>query len=170
MLAAAGFAESRALRLFGGLMAINIARRGAVGYDPLMEVSDVRRRLRGAIDEARRRTAERRAWSEQARRAYETLLAEVAVPTFHMLQTALSGEGHRFKVATPGEAVRLSLERSPDEMIELSLDTERDVPAVVLRPRAAAAGACQQRADRLRGSRHRAVDRRRHRSPRCCPS
>lgn len=33
MLAAAGFAESRALRLFGGLMAINIARRGAVGYD-----------------------------------------------------------------------------------------------------------------------------------------
>ena len=55
-----------------------------------MEVSDVRRRLRAAIEEARRRTAERRESADQARRAYDTLLPEVAVPTFHSLQTALT--------------------------------------------------------------------------------
>ena len=34
---------------------------------------------------------------------------------------------------TPGGAARLALERSPEEFIELALDTERDQPAVMLR-------------------------------------
>src|SRR6059058_2777295 len=90
------------------------AQRGTcrVGYDSLMEVSDVRRRLRGAIEEARRRSADRRARADEASRAWERVLPEVAVPAFHTMASALTGEGYRFKVATPGEAVRLSLERS----------------------------------------------------------
>ena len=98
-----------------------------------MEVSEVRRRLRSAIDEAKKRAAERRARVEEARRAWERLLPEVAVPTFHTLAGALTAEGHRFKVFTPGEAVRLSLERSAEEFVELSLDTERDEPALLVR-------------------------------------
>ena len=98
-----------------------------------MEVSEVRRRLRSAIDEARRRATERRARVEEAGRAWERLLPELAVPTFQTMAGALAAEGHRFKVFTPGQAVRLSLERSAEEFVELSLDTQRDQPALMLR-------------------------------------
>jgi hypothetical protein len=98
-----------------------------------MEVSDVRRRLRSAIDDAKKRSVERRTRVDDARRAWERLLPEVAVPTFHTMAGALTAEGHRFKVFTPGEAVRLSLERSAEEFVELSLDTDRDEPALLLR-------------------------------------
>jgi len=97
-----------------------------------MEVSDVRRQLRSAIDQAKRRAAERRARADQASRDYEQFLAGVAVPTLQTVAQALIGEGHRFKVTTPGQTVRLGAEFSPDDYLELSLDTERDVPAVVL--------------------------------------
>ena len=98
-----------------------------------MEVSDVRRRLRGAMEEAKRRAAERREKTDAAARAWQTVLPEVAVPAFHTLASALAGEGHRFKVLTPGDSVRLSLERSAEEYIELALDTTRDSPAVMIR-------------------------------------
>jgi hypothetical protein len=97
-----------------------------------MEVSDVRRRLRAAIEGARARAAERRARTDEASRAYEAFLAAIAVPAFHTVVNALVGEGYRFKVITPGRAVRMSPERQSEDFLELSLDTERDVPAVVL--------------------------------------
>jgi hypothetical protein len=40
-------------------------------------------------------------------------------------------EGHRFKVFTPADAVRLASESSADDFIELTLDTTVDPPAVV---------------------------------------
>lgn len=98
-----------------------------------MEVSDVRRRLRGAIDEARRRTAERRARNDEAARAWEQILSGTAVPLFQTLASALVAEGYRFKVLTPGDTVRLSLERSAEEFVELALDTQRDEPALLVR-------------------------------------
>jgi hypothetical protein len=97
-----------------------------------MEVSDVRRRLRTAIDDARRRAEERRGQRDEASRAWERLLAEVAVPAFHMMASALTGEGHRFKVETPGTTVRLTPERGGEEFIELALVTDREEPALLL--------------------------------------
>lgn len=97
-----------------------------------MEVSDVRRRLRAAIESAKVRAAERRTRTDEASRAYDAILETVAVPAFHTVVNALVGEGHRYKVTTPGRAVRLSSERSADDFVELSLDTGRDAPAVVL--------------------------------------
>ena len=98
-----------------------------------MEVSDVRRRLRAAIDEAKRHSTERRARVDAATRAWEDVLPATVVPAFHALAQALAAEGHRFKVLTPGESARLSVERSAEEFIELALDTARDAPAVMLR-------------------------------------
>ena len=97
-----------------------------------MELSDVRRRLRGAMDEAKKRAAERRARGDEASRSFDTFLPEVAVPAFHALAQALTGEGFRFKVLTPGRAVRLSSEFSPDDYLELARDTARDTPGLVL--------------------------------------
>ena len=98
-----------------------------------MEVSDVRRRIRTAIETARARRAERRARTDEAVRAYEPFLAEIAVPAFHSVAGALTGEGHRFNVLTPAGTVRLSPERSSEDFIELGLDTDRERPAVVIR-------------------------------------
>ena len=78
------------------------------------------------------RAGERRARTDEASRAYDAILETVAVPAFHTVVNALVGEGHRFKVTTPGRAVRLSPERAPADFIELSLDSERDTPAVLL--------------------------------------
>ena len=97
-----------------------------------METSDVRRRIRAAIEAARVRAAERRTRTGEATRAYDQFLEAIAVPAFHTVANALVGEGHRFKVSTPGRAARLSPERAAEDFIELSLDTERDVPAVVI--------------------------------------
>jgi hypothetical protein len=98
-----------------------------------MEVSDVRRRLRGAIEDARRRVAERRARVDEASRSYERFLPDVAVPAFHKMVQALGGEGHRFKVQTPAHAVRLAPDRATDDHIELALDSDRDAPVLVAR-------------------------------------
>jgi hypothetical protein len=96
-----------------------------------MEVSEVRRRLRGAIDAARKGAQERRVRSDQAARDYEVFLRERAVPVFHTFASALVAEGHRFKVFTPAEAVRLALESSGEDYIELTLDSTVDPPVVL---------------------------------------
>lgn len=98
-----------------------------------MEVSDVRRRIRTAIEAARSRSAERRLRTDQASRAYEEFLDAIAVPAFHLVANALTGEGHRFNVITPGRTARLSPERTAEDFIELALDTDRERPAVVVR-------------------------------------
>jgi hypothetical protein len=98
-----------------------------------MEVSDVRRRLRLAIDETKRQADERRAKKDAAVREWERVLADVAIPLFHQVVQALNSEGYRYKVTTPGSSVRLVPERGGEEFIEVALDTEGDAPAVMIR-------------------------------------
>ena len=96
-----------------------------------MEISEIRRRLRSAIDEARRDAAARRARSDAALRDYDTFLSAVAVPVVQQMASALSGEGHHFNVATPAGSVRLTSAGSPEDYIEIALDTSEDPPEVV---------------------------------------
>lgn len=96
-----------------------------------MEVSEVRRRLRAAIEKARRGSEERRARTEAAARDYEVFLEQRATPIFHQLAAALKAEKFSFKVFTPAASIRLASDRSPDEFIELSLDDTSDPPAVL---------------------------------------
>lgn len=98
-----------------------------------MEVAEVRRRLRAAIEQARRQAAARRERMDRASRDYERFLAERAVPVFSTLAAALTAEGHRFSVYTPAESVRLSSERSATDFLELALDTSGDQPVLVVR-------------------------------------
>ena len=97
-----------------------------------MEVSEVRRRLRAAIDQARRDVSARRERTDLASRAYGRFLEAHAVPVFQTLAAALTAEGLRYKVATPAGSVRLSADSSSD-FIELGLDTSQDPPAVLVR-------------------------------------
>jgi hypothetical protein len=97
----------------------------------VIEVSEIRRRLRGAIERARQAAEDRRARTDAASRDYEEFLVNRAVPMFRQFALALTGEGHPFKVFTPAASVRLASDRSSEEFIELTLDDSSDPPAVV---------------------------------------
>jgi hypothetical protein len=96
-----------------------------------LEVSHVRRRLSAAIEQARRGAQQRRERSSDAQRAYETFLANVAVPVVRMVASALKADGYPFTVATPGGGVRLISDKGRDDYLEIALDTAADPPDVV---------------------------------------
>jgi hypothetical protein len=96
-----------------------------------MDLPEVRRQVRAAIENARRDAAGQRERADAAARDYDAFLRDVAVPLFHQLASALVAEGHRFKVFTPAGSVSLASERSPEDHIELSLDTSADPPVIV---------------------------------------
>jgi hypothetical protein len=98
-----------------------------------MEPSDVRRRVRQVIDQARKRTAAHRAAADQASRAFETFLPKVATPVFKLFASVIKAEGHPFAVYTPAGGLRLASERAADDYIELALDTALEPPTVVAR-------------------------------------
>ena len=100
-----------------------------------MEVSEVRRQLRHAIDRAKARAQQRRQVAAEADRAYATFLEEIATPTVRMLANALKAEGYPFTVSTPTGGLRLASDRGRDDYIELALDVRGDTPTVVGRVR-----------------------------------
>ena len=98
-----------------------------------VDVGDIRKRVRRTIAEARRAAAERRAQVAAAEQDGARVLADVVAPLFTMLAAALKSEGYSFRVLTPAGAVRLAAESSPDDYVEVTLDTTRDAPALVAR-------------------------------------
>jgi len=98
-----------------------------------METSDIRRRLRMALEDARKASAERRARSEAAQVAYHAFLRDIATPVFRMFGNVLKAEGHSFTIHTPADSVRLGSDRHDEDFIELWLDTSVDPPEVATR-------------------------------------
>ena len=96
-----------------------------------MEVSEIRRRVRAAIESARREAKERRVRSDRAALEYQDFLRDRAVPLFQTVAAALVAEGFRFKVFTPADSVRLASEASGNDFVELSLDATADPPTVI---------------------------------------
>lgn len=98
-----------------------------------IELTELRRQIRIAIELAKKNAAAKRARSDAAQRDYAKFLSDVAVPTVQHFASALAGEGHLFKVATPADSVRLTSASANDDFIELVLDTSQDPPEVVAR-------------------------------------
>lgn len=97
-----------------------------------METSEVRRRLRAVLEQARKDAQERRARADTAEKEYAAFLEQRAIPTFHTVASVLGGEGHRFRVSTPARSVRLAAENTAStDFIELELDTTADPPVVI---------------------------------------
>jgi hypothetical protein len=97
----------------------------------VLEVADVRRRVRQRIEQARRVAGTRRAAVDAAEIEYERFLREGAGPVFRLFASALSAEGYPFKVFTPAGMLRLASERSRQDYIEVELDTELSPPQVI---------------------------------------
>ncbi len=98
-----------------------------------METSDIRRRLRQALEEAKKATAERRSRADAAATAYASFLQDIATPVFRMVANVAKGDGHPFSVFTPAEGVRLVSDRHGEDFIELWLDAALDPPQVATR-------------------------------------
>jgi len=96
-----------------------------------MEVSEIRRQVRAAIESARRDARERRVRTDRAALEYQDFLRDRAVPVFQTVAAALVAEGYRFKIFTPADSVRLASETSSTDFIELALDPASDPPAVI---------------------------------------
>lgn len=97
----------------------------------MLETSEVRRRLRSAIDQARSNAAARRERTDAAARDYEQFLATIAVPVVQQFANVLSAEGHHFHIATPSGSVRLTSASSSEDYVEILLDTSQDPPEVI---------------------------------------
>jgi hypothetical protein len=98
-----------------------------------IEISELRKLLRTAIEKSRRNAAERRATLDAAQASYARFLEDKAGPLAHMLANALRAEGYPFTVFTPSGGVRLSSAKSGDDFLEFALDSTQAEPVVVLR-------------------------------------
>jgi len=98
-----------------------------------IETSELRKRVRAAIDHSRRAAAARRVQIDEASAAYRTLLELTATPLVQMLANALHAEGYPFTVFTPNGGLRMASAKSGEDYIEFALDTSHGEPAVVLR-------------------------------------
>ena len=98
-----------------------------------MEVSQVRIRLKRAIDAARETAQQRRQRTADAERDYAAFLENVAIPVTRQVANALKVEGYSFTVFTPGGGLRLASDRGRDDYIEFALDGDGAEPQVVAR-------------------------------------
>ena len=94
----------------------------------MADVAVVRKRVKTAIEQARRDQAERRGRATEATKAYDGFLEDAAIPVFKMFANILKSEGLHFEVMTPAGGVRLQSERQRDVCIEMELDTTADPP------------------------------------------
>jgi len=96
-----------------------------------METGLVRKRVLHAIAASKGRAETRRQRSSEAEREYAAFLEIVAAPIARQVAAALKAEGYSFTVFTPGDGVRLALDRGRDDFIEFSLDSSGDRPQVI---------------------------------------
>lgn len=96
-----------------------------------MDVSELRKRILRALDDARNDAAMRRTTVDEAGKAYETFLENIAIPLSRQAVQVLNGSGNPFAVNTPAGTVRVASENSPQTFIEIALDTTGAEPTVI---------------------------------------
>jgi hypothetical protein len=96
-----------------------------------MDVSELRKRILRALEDARKEAGERRAIVDEARRAYAGFLEETAVPLLRQAAAVMKSEGQFFTVHTPAESVRLVSDKSAETYLEIALETSGKWPQVV---------------------------------------
>lgn len=98
-----------------------------------MDISVVRKRVHDAMEQAKRRAAERRAVSDRAGAAFSTFLSATAIPLLRQVANVLRTEGYLFTVFTPSGSVRLASDKNADDFIDITLETSGQTPRVVAR-------------------------------------
>lgn len=96
-----------------------------------MDVSDLRKRILRAVDDARKDAAARRVLVDESTKAYGEFLGGVAVPMLRQAATVLSAAGAGFAVETPAGTARLASQSAAETYLEVALDTSGSEPEVV---------------------------------------
>lgn len=96
-----------------------------------MDVSDLRKRILRALDEARVDATRRRSEVDTAREAYDALLERVVVPVLRQAQAVLKAERQMFTVHAPAGSAKLASDTSTQTFVEFLLDTAGDEPHVL---------------------------------------
>ena len=97
-----------------------------------MDVSEIRKQILRALDNARKDAEARRQAADQAKGEYETFLNDIAVPLFRQAATVLRALGYEFTVNTPAGSVRLQ-SGSAQEYVELELEASGGPVQVITR-------------------------------------
>jgi hypothetical protein len=108
-----------------------MVKRGALRYHAQVDVSDLRRRILRALDEARRDVSGRQRARDEAALAWDRFLSSVAVPLVRQAAGVLRAEGHAFSVHAPAGGVRLASDASPESFLEFELDASGTTPQVI---------------------------------------
>jgi len=87
-----------------------------------VETGEVGRRLKIAVETARRSATDQRSRDQEAETAYDAFLHKVATPLAKQLVNVLKVEGIPFTVFTPAGGLRLSSDRNRDDYVELALE------------------------------------------------
>ncbi len=96
-----------------------------------MDVSDLRRRILRALDDAQKDVAHRRKANDEAAKDFETFLADVAVPLMKQAALVMNAAHHHVVVHTPASGARLASDASPETFVEIALDAGASPPQVV---------------------------------------
>jgi hypothetical protein len=96
-----------------------------------VDVSDLRKRILRALDDARKESTSRRTTVDQAAVDYAQFLETVAVPLLRQAQAVLKAERHGFVVHTPAGSARLASESAPETFVEIALDSSGAQPQVL---------------------------------------
>ena len=94
----------------------------------MLEIAEVRRRLRQTLERARLDAAARRARAEAAEAQGRRFVEEVATPVARQFVSVLRAEGFGFRLSTPAGAVRLVSERRREDFID---DTAGDAVTIM---------------------------------------
>jgi hypothetical protein len=96
-----------------------------------MDVSDLRKRILRALDDARKDQSSRRGVLDEASQAYATFLQTLGVPLLKQAVQVLRAEQHGFTVNTPADGAQLISDASPNTFLEFTLDTTGPTPQVI---------------------------------------
>lgn len=96
-----------------------------------MDVSDLRKGILRALDNARKEAATRRTSVDEAAAAYAKFLDTVAVPLLKQAQSVLKAERQAFTVHAPAGSARLVSDAAPETFLEIALDSSGAKPQVL---------------------------------------
>ncbi len=96
-----------------------------------MDVSDLRKGILRALDNARKEAATRRTSVDEAAAAYAKFLDMVVVPLLKQAQSVLKAERQAFTVHAPAGSARLASDAAPETFLEITLDSTGAKPQVL---------------------------------------
>ena len=97
----------------------------------MLEIAEVRQRVRQTIERARLEAAERRARAAVAGEQGRRFVERVATPVARQFVSVLRAEGFGYRLSTPAGAVRLVSDRRREDFVDIAVDATGDAVTIM---------------------------------------